>query len=79
VQLESRRRWLMDLVKEMADALIMLIRVGVGMRVVYCLIKIGVNEEEVSIFKKRARNTVFFYVLAELIWELKELVLGYYY
>jgi hypothetical protein len=48
------------------------------MRVVYCLIKIGVNEEEASIYKKRARNTVFFYVLAELIWELKELVLGYY-
>jgi hypothetical protein len=68
----------MDLVKEMADALIMLIRVGVGMRVVYCLIKIGANEEEASIFKKRARNTVFFYVLAELIWELKELVLKYY-
>jgi hypothetical protein len=69
----------MDLVKQMADALIILIRVGVAMRVVYCLIKIGVNEEEASIYKKRARNTVFFYVLAELIWELKELVLGYYY
>lgn len=68
----------MDLVKEIADALIMLIRVGVGMRVVYCLIKIAVNEEEASIYKKRARNTVIFYVLAELIWELKELVLEYY-
>ena len=68
----------MDLVKQMADALILLIRVGVGMRVVYCLIKIAVNEEEASIYKKRARNTVFFYVLAELIWELKELLLRYY-
>jgi len=68
----------MDLVKQMADALILLIRVGVGMRVVYCLIKIAVNEEEASIYKKRAKNTVLFYVLAELIWELKELVLGYY-
>jgi hypothetical protein len=68
----------MDLVKEIADALIMLIRVGVGMRVVYCLIRIGANEEEVSVYKKRARNTVFFYVLAELVWELKELLLRYY-
>lgn len=68
----------MDLVKEIADALIMLIRVGVGMRVVYCLIKIGASEEEASVYKKRARNTVIFYILAELIWELKELLLGYY-
>jgi hypothetical protein len=68
----------MDLVKEIADALIMLIRVGVGMRVVYCLIRIGANEEEASVYKKRARNTVFFYVLAELVWELKELFLRYY-
>jgi len=68
----------MNLVKEMADALIMLIRVGVGMRVVYCLIKIGVNEEEASIYKKRARNTVIFYIFAESIWELKELLLRYY-
>ena len=57
----------MDLVKEMADALIMLIRAGVGMRVVYCLIKIAVNEEEASIYKKRARNTMIFHILAELI------------
>lgn len=68
----------MDLVKQMADALILLIRVGVGMRVVYCLIKIAVNEEEASIYKKRAKNTVLFYVLAELIREIKELTLYYY-
>ena len=28
---------------------------------------------------KRARNTVVFYVIAECIWQIKELVLGYYF
>lgn len=68
----------MDLIKEMADAFIMLIRVGAVFRVVYCLIRMGAAEEEGSLFKKRAKNTVIFYILAECIWEIKEIVLGYY-
>ena len=36
------------------------------------------NEEEAGMYKKRARNTVVFYVIAESIWQIKELVLGYY-
>lgn len=68
----------MDLIKEMADAFIMLIRVGAVFRVVYCLIRMGAAEEEGSLFKKRAKNVVIFYILAECIWQIKEIVLGYY-
>lgn len=68
----------MDLIKEMADAFIMLIRVGAVFRVVYCLIRMGSSEEEEALFKKRAKNTVSFYILAESIWQIKEIVLGYY-
>lgn len=68
----------MDLLKEMADAFIMLIRSGSALRVIYGLIRMGTSEEEAAVFKKRARNTVVFYVLAECIWQIKELVLGYY-
>ncbi len=68
----------MDLVKEMADAFVMLIRVGAGLRVVYCFIRMGASEDESSMYKKRAKNTLIFYILAESIWQIKDLVLGYY-
>ncbi|MBC2579397.1 mercury transporter [Clostridium sp. DJ247] len=68
----------MELVKEMADAFVMLIRVGAGLRVIYCFIRMGASEDESVMYKKRAKNTVVFYVLAECIWQIKELVLVYY-
>lgn len=68
----------MELIKEMADAFVMLIRVGAGLRVVYCFIRMGASEDESSMYKKRAKNTLIFYILAESIWQIKELVLGYY-
>ena len=68
----------MDLIKQMADAFIMLIRAGAVFRVVYCFVRMGMNEEESAMYKKRARNAVVFYVIAECIWQMKEIVLGYY-
>jgi len=38
----------------------------------------GINEEESAMYKKRARNAVVFHVIAESVWQLKEIVLGYY-
>jgi len=68
----------MDLLKQMADAFVMLIRTGAVFRVVYCLARMGMNEEESAMYNKRARNTVMFYVIAECIWQIKEMVLEYY-
>lgn len=68
----------MELVKEMADAFIILIRVGAVFRVVYCFIRMGVSEDESAMYKKRAKNTLMFYILAESIWQIKEIILGYY-
>lgn len=68
----------MNLVKEMADAFVILIRVGAVFRVIYCLIRMGASEEESSMYKKRAKNTVLFYVIAECIWQIKDMVLNYY-
>jgi hypothetical protein len=68
----------MDLLKQMADAFVMLIRAGAVFRVVYCLVRMGMKEEEAAMYKKRARNTVVFYIISECIWQIKELVLGYY-
>ena len=68
----------MDLVKEMADAFIILIRVGAVLRVIYCLIRMGASDEESSMYKKRAKNTAIFYIIAECIWQIKELIMNYY-
>ena len=68
----------MVLVKELADAFMILIRAGATLRVIYCFIKMGCNDDESSTYKKRVWNIVAFYVLAELVWQIKEVVLGYY-
>ena len=68
----------MELVKEMADAFLMLIRVGAVFRVVYCFIRMGASEDEGAMYKKRLKNTLIFYILAESIWQIKEMVLGYF-
>ena len=35
-------------------------------------------EEQAAQYKKRARNTVIFYIIAESIWQIKDLILYYY-
>ncbi len=37
----------------------------------------GAAEEQTQ-YQKRAKNTVVFYVLAESVWQIKEVVLRYY-
>lgn len=68
----------MDLIRQMADAFIVLIRAGAAMRLVYCFIRIGSSEEDSTMYKKRARNMIVFYVLAECVWQVKDLVIMYY-
>lgn len=57
---------------------ISLIRVGAVFRVVYCMVMLQGAEEEQSQFRKRAKNTLIFYILAECIWQIKDIVMFYY-
>ena len=68
----------MDLVQEMISALQGVIRVGALTRITFCLVKGISNEEEAPMYKKRARNAFIFALLAELVWELRDLVAHYY-
>ncbi|CDI50107.1 hypothetical protein [Clostridium tetani] len=68
----------MDLVKEMAYAFMTLIRVGSGFRIIYCFIRMGSSEEEGAMYKKRAKNILIFYILAESIWQIKDVILTCY-
>jgi hypothetical protein len=59
-------------------AVIAVIRLGAVFRFIYCMVRLQGAEEEQTQFKKRAKNTVLFYVIAECIWQIKELIFYYY-
>ncbi|MDF2923902.1 MAG: mercury transporter [Paenibacillaceae bacterium] len=64
--------------EELAQALMMLIRLGCICRFIYTMIRLSGADEEAVKYKKRARNVVLFYVLAESIWQVKEILFFYY-
>ncbi|ADL52054.1 hypothetical protein [Clostridium cellulovorans] len=68
----------MDIITQLISAFIGLIRVGALFRVVFCFVKMAASEDEVAVYKRRIKNTLFFYAIAESIWQIKDIVLGYY-
>ena len=62
---------------DISNAIILLVRVGAVARFV-CLVRLTAAEEQAAQYKKRARNTVIFYIIAESIWKIKDLILYYY-
>ena len=60
---------------DLSKAIILLVRVGAVARFIYCMVRL---EEQAAQYKKRARNTVIFYIIAESIWQIKDLILYYY-
>lgn len=63
---------------DISTAIIMLVRIGAVTRFIYCMVRLQGAEEEAAQYKKRARNTIIFYVIAESIWQIKDLILYYY-
>lgn len=63
---------------DISKAIIILVRLGAAARFIYCMIRLSGAEEEQTQYKKRAKNTITFYVIAESIWQIKDLVLYYY-
>ena len=63
---------------DISNAIILLVRVGAVARFIYCLVRLTAAEEQAAQYKKRARNTVIFYIIAESIWQIKDLILYYY-
>lgn len=68
----------MDILKELSIAFIWLIRAGTVTRIAYCFIKMIQNDEEVGIYKKRMRNSIVFLILAESVWQLKDIAIYYF-
>lgn len=65
-------------IDDISMAAITLIRLGAVFRFIYCMVRLEGAEEEQAQYRKRARNTVLFYVLAESVWQIKEIAFFYY-
>ena len=60
---------------DISIAIISLIRAGAVFRFVYCMVRLQGAEEEQAQYRKRAKNTVLFYIVAESIWQIKDIVM----
>lgn len=63
---------------DISIAVISLIRAGAVFRFVYCMVRLQGAEEEQTQYRKRAKNAVLFYIMAESIWQIKDIVMYYY-
>ena len=63
---------------DISNAIIALVRIGAVARFIYCLIRLESAEDQAAQYKKRAINAVIFYIIAESIWQIKDLILYYY-
>jgi len=63
---------------DISRLIISLVRIGAVARFIYCMVRLTAAEELAAMFKKRARNTIIFYIIAESIWQIKDLVIKYY-
>ncbi|TCL57662.1 hypothetical protein EDD76_108197 [Kineothrix alysoides] len=65
-------------VNDISVAVISLIRLGAVFRFVYCMVRLQGAEEEATQYRKRAKNILLFYILAESIWQIKDIIMYYY-
>ena len=65
-------------IDDISMAVISLIRLGAVFRFIYCMVRLEGAEEEQMQYRRRAKNTVLFYVLAESVWQIREIVFFYY-
>ena len=65
-------------IDSISGAVLVLVRAGVVCRIAYCFLRLITADEEGVQFKKRIRNTVVFYILAELAFVLKDIFVYYF-
>ena len=68
----------MDIVDQLAVAFITLIRSGSTLRIIYCFITMAGDEELAATYKKRIKNTLMFYIMAESVYVIRDLAMYYY-
>jgi len=68
----------LSMIDDISNVVLILIRVGTVFRVGYCLLRLVTAEEEAIQYKKRIRNTIIFYILAESAFVLKDIFMHYF-
>ncbi len=70
----------MDELKQIVSILQTVIRLGVVARVVFCLVKMIINNDDggTSEYKQKISNAVVFLIFSELAWIIKDMVFDYY-
>lgn len=54
-----------------------LISTGLGMRVVYLLIKLMHEDEKAARYRKRLKNTVVFAIIAQVPFVVRDIIISY--
>jgi len=65
-------------VDDITNGLMIIVRLGVVARFIFCMVKLIGAEDEALRYKKRAKNTAIFWIIAESVWIIKDIVLYYY-
>ena len=68
----------MDLIDNLSDFVLILIRLGAVFRVTFCIVRMITADEEAPQFKKRIRNILTFYIIAESVFIIKDLLFKYF-
>lgn len=65
-------------IDDITTAILIIVRLGVVARFIFCMVKLTGADEDAGKYKKRAINAVIFWIIAECVWIIKDLVLYYY-
>ncbi len=68
----------MNILELLPKVFIGIIRAGALTRIIYCFVKAIYNQDEIEVYKKRGKNALVFYILAESIWQIKDILFFYF-
>lgn len=65
-------------IDDITAGVMILVRLGVVARFIFCMVKLIGADDEAARYKKRAKNAVLFWIITESVWIIKDLVFFYY-
>lgn len=68
----------MEKLNQLANIFVIFIRTGTVVRISFSFVKMIFNDDEAPVYKRRIKNALIFYILAELVWQLKDLAVYYF-
>ena len=69
---------MIKIIDEISNIMIGIIRTGVILRFIFCMMTMQKADDEVEGMKKRAINLVIFYIIVESIFQIKDILFYYF-